>query len=102
MKGVDIVGAVLLDDGNDALPHSREYRSNHDRGEHADHYAQHGKEATELMTANAVERHAQRFAHLALGNLGSYGMKNLHRPTLSYIALVRATIGSNRAPLNAG
>jgi hypothetical protein len=30
------------------------------------------------VTANAVERHAKRLAHLALGDFFTYGFENLH------------------------
>ena len=72
MESVDVVCAVLLDDRDDALAHAGENRSNHDCGQYADDNAQHGEEAAKLVATNTVERHAERFAHFALRNFGSY------------------------------
>ncbi len=78
MESVNVVCAVLLDDRDDALAHSREYRGNHDRGQYADDNAQHGEEAAEFVATNTVERHAERLAHFAFRNFGPYRMNDLH------------------------
>ena len=62
MKRVDVVGAVLFDDGHDVLAQTGEDRSNRDRRHHSNHDPQHGQEAAKLVRAHAVERHHQRFS----------------------------------------
>src|SRR6476469_6510110 len=59
MECVDVIRAVLLNDGNDVLTQASENRSDRDGSHDADHDAQHRQETSELVRAHAIQSHSE-------------------------------------------
>src|SRR5436190_22042519 len=69
MESINVVCAVLLKHRYDALTHAGQQRGDDDCSENTDDDTQDCEEAAKLVTANAVDGHAKRLAHLASRNL---------------------------------
>ena len=93
MERVNVVRSILFDHRDDVLTQTRQERRDRDRGHHADHDSEHGEKAAKLMTRTLSSAIFSVSRKIPFGRIEA---------SLTYVACVRARIGSSRAALNAG